>query len=618
MDTDPETPALDDTLPPPGAGGRGGSTQYGFSRRRTEQLTPFESPAVEAPKSISQTIAALSEDEEPPEPRNATLTLGESVSMTGHKRVWIAADEDGVEYRLEERKSPSPEAVPEAVREFTWLLDVPIAATTHGQHEVKVYRHIAGLTLHERLQERDGPLTPTEIVEWIRPVTRALAAVHDAGFLCLRICPYTVKYSPEGHVFLQNVEILYPRDTALATLPAIAGYTAPEIYSASIGEPPSTEADVYSVAMLVYYLIARADPPASIYSGHAPALLARDFAPDFPLGFAPVLGVIGALDPGDRPGSVGGLMTELDRARARAVRGVSGAATTLAVATDTHAGVLKRQQAPINQDNVYCGLAPDRTTAFMLVADGVSTASFGSGDLASGIARACAEEAWESFLTDPDNALADGAHTWLDKIIQTINRRVVQAVNADHAPFEGEPSEVMGSTCILAFVNGGVCHLMSLGDSRAYLIREGYMEQITRDHNLLTLGIADGLDPDTAIMLPQGDALARCLGSFEIHSNGKLVPFPVQPDHYVFSLASGDHLVICTDGLTDYAAPDPADAEERIYHAVLDEPIPDLLCLDLIRLANRGGGGDNIGVAVCVADPDYNSLYDWFASRVGN
>jgi hypothetical protein len=130
--------------------------------------------------------------------RTVHLTLTTMLAALTHKRVWEATDKDDNLYRVEERAVPSPEAIPESISALAWLVDVPLGATTHGDHEVRIYRDVPGRTMHERLEARDTPLTPTEIVEWLRPVCRAIHAIHEAGFLCLRVCPYTVKYTRRG------------------------------------------------------------------------------------------------------------------------------------------------------------------------------------------------------------------------------------------------------------------------------------------------------------------------------------------------------------------------------------------------------------------------------------
>lgn len=616
------TSSFADTLPPPGVRSAQRSAQ--LSRRQTRQLSPVDEASVDAhsetrPHFLSATVTAVGTTEfeaaliEAEAPEEVSITLNSVVAQLGHKRIWRGSDSDGQHYRIEERSSPSQERVPSGISRLAMLVDTPLGQIDHGAHEVKVYREVEGTLLHERFEARESSMTPTEIVEWIRPVVAAMETIHNAGFLCLRFCPYTVKYVDDGRgVFLQGVEVLYPRHTALTKLPAIAGYTAPEVYEASVGDPLTGSADVYGIAMILYYLIAGADPPASLYTAYTPAILARDFNPEFALGFAPVLGLIGALEADERPSDARALLEIIEGARERSVRQIAGIEKIpVGAAVDTHVGIIKKLHTPRNQDSVFCASDETGTSTLMVVADGVSTASYGSGDIASRIAISCARRAWRTFSDRPDVVRGRGLGQWLNDLMQRINKELVESVNAEYAPFSGEPSEVMGSTCLIVFIQNGIAHLLSLGDSRAYLLREGFMEQISRDHNLLTLGIADGIDADTAFMLPQGDALAKCLGSFDV-DEGRLISVDVEPDVYVFPLLAGDRLLLCTDGLTDYAGVTVAESETRIYETVMSGELPELICLDLIRLANAGGGGDNIGVGVVIAEPHYPGPVAWF------
>lgn len=597
--------SLDDTLPP--------------GIRLPDQTNPFAysvtapHPSTDTPPDNAATDADGGDVVE-----ELLVTIGESVAHLAHRRIWRASAADGRTFRLEERAQPTREAIPDGVEALSWLVDVPLAAASHGAHEIKLYRDVDGVAMHERREAIERPLTPTEIVEWLRPVVRALTAIHEAGFLCLRLCPYTIKYTRDGGVFLQNVELLYPQNKALPTLPAIAGYTAPEIYEASIGEPPDARADIYSLGMLVYYLIAGDDPPASAYTGYQPAIAPRDIVPEFSIGFVDAVGVLGAADPSARPGDTATLLDVLEEARDRAVQqhGDNGA-VSLAVAADTHVGIVKRHHNPHNQDAVFAATSEDGRTALIVVADGVSTASFGSGDLASKLTVETFAEAWAASGDGARGPLVDDAGAWLRETIAEANRRVVARVNADHAPFDGEPSEVMGTTCVAAVIHNGQATIASLGDSRAYLVHRAYIERITRDHNIFTLGIADGLSPDVAFSLPQADALARCIGTFTVDGDGHLTADPFEPDVYTLSLRDRDRLLLCSDGLTDYAGSGPADAERILHQTIWNEDVPELACLALIQAANRGGGGDNVGVAVCYATPRWPGVFDWFAELRG-
>lgn len=585
----------EDTLPPQGA-----HHTTPLFLRETGPLDADEANASSAP---------LEETE---------IALTESLAVLNHKRVWRGKDDYGRLYRVEERATPSREALPEGAEQLSSVVDLPLAAVERGEHQLRVYRFVPGRTMHERRIDNPNVLTPTEIVEWIRPVVRALKTIHEAGFLCLRVCPYTVKFTVGGDVFFQNVDVLYRRDAALTTLPAIAGYTAPEVFEASLESPPDVRADLYAVAMLVYYLIAGGDPPTSVHTGYAPALRARDFAPNFALGFASALETLGSPDPEARPASAEDLLELLSAARDRSVRQrAPDVPLRVSVAADTHVGIVKRYHTAENQDAVFARSDPDTNTSLIVVADGVSTATYGAGDIASRLCVQAFNDAWIEFLAQPLEALGGDAGAWLTGVIDRANRAIVDAVNEEHAPFEGEPSEVMGSTCVAALIQGGHVTLASIGDSRAYLLRDGFAERITRDHNVLTLGVVGGLDADVALTLPQAEALARCLGAFDLDDCTTLKAIDLEPDVFRFDLTPGDRLLLCSDGLTDYAANTEAESERIIHQIVASEDLPELACIELIRAANRGGGGDNIGLAIAVAEPAWTDVFEWFGAQRG-
>ena len=127
------------------------------------------------------------------------------------------------------------------------------------------------------------------------------------------------------------------------------------------------------------------------------------------------------------------------------------------------------------------------------------------------------------------------------------------------------------------------------------------MECITRDHNLFTLMLIDGMDISDVLQLPHGDALARCLGTFDA-TGPTLRPTSPHADLYEFRLLPKDRLLRCTDGLVDYGGSTYGESEENIRALVLGGDHPGIISLELILLANRGGGGDNIGVGMVMVD----------------
>lgn len=398
---------------------------------------------------------------------------------------------------------------------------------------------------------------------------------------------------------LDGIDRLYRSDEIDDEVAVTPGFSAPELLS-GMGSDDGKSADVFSLGMLLYFLVAGVVPPASVYTRYAPAIPARNFRPDFPPGLQSVIARATRPRPEDRYASVRSMLNAFEDAcevmRRRAQSSVT-AAPTMNLASDTHIGIAKKKRNPTNQDNVFSASSDDDRCALVVVADGVSTASYGSGDLASAALVEEAKEVWEetlpAYLMDEELEEVE----IIQEILTRANRRIVEHVNEHYTPFRGSPHEVMGSTALVAVIIDGLVTLGSLGDSRVYLQRGAEMEQVTIDHNLWTLSILEGVEADSALAMPHGDALARCLGTFVVE-NGRLEEVEPQPDVFQFQLIENDTLLLTTDGLVDFAGPNLLTSEDNILSILLAEPNPDLACLELILLANRGGGGDNIGLSV--------------------
>ena len=143
----------------------------------------------------------------------------------------------------------------------------------------------------------------------------------------------------------------------------------------------------------------------------------------------------------------------------------------------------------------------------------------------------------------------------------------------------------MGTTMTAAAVTtDGHLQLAHVGDSRAYLLRDGALEQLTTDHTVVAELVRRGrLTPELAAIHPERSILTRAVG---------LDPrIPVDtPDP--IDLRPGDQLLLCSDGLTE-AVPDPGIAE--ILSA---QPDGHAACQALIDTANDNGGPDNITVVL--------------------
>ena len=262
-------------------------------------------------------------------------------------------------------------------------------------------------------------------------------------------------------------------------------------------------------------------------------------------------------------------------------------------AVDTYIGINKRLRCPVNQDAVLMRTALDGQRIMIIVADGVSTSKYGSGDLASSLLVKCADEYWNESLAEAKTIDAKQA---IREILLRCNAEICDYIRKHYADEKPTASESMGTTALVGFIENGRFILGSVGDSRAYLIREDSVCCITRDHNLFTMAVVNGMPIQQCAVHPHAGSLVQCLGFFEDLDDSQ--PAQIEFDTYSINLMPGDHILMTTDGLLDYAAQDIRDAEAIIARTVLNVADPALACLELILVANRGGGGDNTGIGL--------------------
>jgi serine/threonine protein phosphatase PrpC len=140
-----------------------------------------------------------------------------------------------------------------------------------------------------------------------------------------------------------------------------------------------------------------------------------------------------------------------------------------------------------------------------------------------------------------------------------------------------------GTTLTAALVVGDICAVANVGDSRTYLLHQGHLQQISIDHSLVaSLVSANMIKPEEVRSHPQRNQIFRTLGD-------KLA---LEVDIFERSLATGDRLLLCSDGLWEMVLDN---AIERILNQA---PNPAAACDRLIEAANQAGGTDNIGVVV--------------------
>jgi PPM family protein phosphatase len=221
----------------------------------------------------------------------------------------------------------------------------------------------------------------------------------------------------------------------------------------------------------------------------------------------------------------------------------------------SHAGRKRRQ----NEDAYV--LEPP----LFAVADGMGGAR--AGEIASSLAAAALQE------SDGNGASGEAR---VAALIEEANRRVFRRATEDRE------ASGMGTTMTVALVEEDRVAIGHVGDSRAYLIREGRLEQLTDDHSLVAELVRSGkLTPEEAEIHPQRAVITRAVGT---EPDVDVDTFSVQGE-------PGDLFLICSDGLTDMV-------DEATILAAVEQNRGDLKAAakELVSAANRVGGEDNITV----------------------
>lgn len=219
-----------------------------------------------------------------------------------------------------------------------------------------------------------------------------------------------------------------------------------------------------------------------------------------------------------------------------------------------------------------------------LVADGMGGPS--AGDVASQLAI----EAVSSYIKQHDMADVDASDILL-AAIQYANQEIYRQ-SQDHPEYEG-----MGTTVVCAIASGQNVLFAHVGDSRGYHYSRPELRQVTRDHSLVAELVRRGqLTADEAKTHPQRNIVTKSLGT---------EPNSV-PDVDTVTWQSGDAILLCSDGLTNLVL----DSELVLYldqaSDSKDEHTLQSVLNDLVDLALKRGGSDNITalIAVCLEERD--------------
>ncbi|MEU8497573.1 PP2C family serine/threonine-protein phosphatase [Streptomyces lavendulae] len=238
---------------------------------------------------------------------------------------------------------------------------------------------------------------------------------------------------------------------------------------------------------------------------------------------------------------------------------------SLRFAAGSHKGMIREG----NEDSGYAG------PRLLAVADGMGGQA--AGEVAS-------SEVISSLVQLDDDVPGSDILTALGSAVQRANDQLRVMVEED-PQLEG-----MGTTLTALLWTGRRLGLVHVGDSRAYLLRDGVLTQITQDHTWVQRLVDEGrITEEEATTHPQRSLLMRALGSGDV----------VEPDLSIREVRAGDRYLICSDGLSGVVSHQTLEETLADYHG------PHETVQTLIQLALRGGGPDNITCIVAdVLDTD--------------
>jgi protein phosphatase len=218
-----------------------------------------------------------------------------------------------------------------------------------------------------------------------------------------------------------------------------------------------------------------------------------------------------------------------------------------------------------NEDSFFADATTTR--GVFIVADGMG--GHAAGEVASEMAV--------QIITRQLNGVSDLANR------QTILQVITALKEANRAIYERTLAEVdkqgMGTTASVLLLAGNRYLIGQVGDSRVYMLREGALKQLTKDHSYVQEQVDAGyLTPEQARYHPYSNVITRCVGASD----------SVEPDTYSGEMKGGDIFLVASDGLTGMVD------DRRLQQILLQRTTPGPMVDALIREANGRGGLDNI------------------------
>ena len=387
--------------------------------------------------------------------------------------------------------------------------------------------------LGRSFESLEWPVEPAAALNRAAPLARGLAAVHAAG---LAFGALDGRVQGDDALFLADFAAIGP------------------------GSPPAYEADVRALAGLVYRMLTGR---AEVTPGIA----------------APLADRLAGLMMGRATMNAADLAALLS-SRAAGLRRPES--LDLRVGRRTDVGQLRElnEDSLLTLDLVLSNKSISRPVGLFVVADGMG--GHEGGEIASGLlVRAVAQHAASELM--PRTTAAGGEPmdygAWLSTAIQAGNVEVFERSQ--------KAGNDMGTTVVAALVAGNKAFVAHVGDSRAYRINADGIEQITVDHSLVeSLVASNQITREEARNHPQSNVIYRTIGDKR----------QVTVDLDLVTLAPGDSLLLCSDGLSGMVT------DDALQRLVATAASPQAACDALIDAANRAGGEDNITAIVIRAE----------------
>lgn len=256
------------------------------------------------------------------------------------------------------------------------------------------------------------------------------------------------------------------------------------------------------------------------------------------------------------------------------------------VARMTDIGKLRER----NEDAV----ASDLSTGFVIVADGMG--GYNGGAAASEMAILVMVSELASLMGN-QNVLRELVSTMLSQAVAKANRAIYEA-SQSNVDYTG-----MGTTFVAGVFHDNKVVVGHVGDSRMYRLRSGVLEQLTEDHSFLQEQINAGLmTEEEAKTSSEGHLVTRALGTDP----------EVELDLSEYEAEVSDIYLFCSDGLTDLVD------DDEVLEILLDSGDNiNLAANNLIKLANKHGGNDNISVIIAQVRESFAMKRSWLQRILG-